>query len=54
MVLASQTILPNIFKISRIIKFDVYGNSGKELEKVLLGFNAQIYNQFAGFIRQYY
>ncbi|HXT84778.1 MAG TPA: antibiotic biosynthesis monooxygenase [Verrucomicrobiae bacterium] len=49
--IAIQTIFPNIFKISRITKFDVYGNPDKDLEKMLVDFNAQIYNQFAGFTR---
>ena len=32
---ASQTILPKIFSISRITSFDVYGNPSEELQKVL-------------------
>lgn len=31
---ASQTILPKIFSVSRISRFDVYGNPGEELQKV--------------------
>jgi hypothetical protein len=30
---ASQTILPKIFNISRITKFDVYGEPSQELQK---------------------
>ena len=48
---ASQTILPKIFSISRISRFDVYGNPSEELQKVLTSFNPQTYNLFAGFSR---
>ena len=48
---ASQTILPKIFSVSRISRFDVYGNPGEELQKVLASFGAQTYNLFAGFSR---
>jgi hypothetical protein len=46
---ASQTILPKIFKVSRISRFDVYGNSSEELQKVLTGLGPQSYNLFVGF-----
>jgi quinol monooxygenase YgiN len=49
--LASQTILPKIFNVARISRFDVYGNPGEELQKVLTSFNPQTYNLFAGFSR---
>src|ERR671923_1047603 len=50
---ASQTILPKIFRVARISRFDVHGNPSEELQKVLAssGFNPQIYNLFAGFSR---
>jgi quinol monooxygenase YgiN len=48
---ASQTILPKIFSISRISRFDVYGNPSEELQKVLTSFSPQTYNLFAGFSR---
>lgn len=48
---ASQTILPSILSISRISRFDVYGNPSKELLKVLTNFSPQFYNLFAGFSR---
>lgn len=48
---ASQTILPKIFSVSRISRFDVYGNPSKELQKVLASFGPQTYNLFAGFSR---
>jgi quinol monooxygenase YgiN len=48
---ASQTILPKIFSVSRISRFDVYGNPSKELRKVLTSFSPQFYNLFAGFSR---
>jgi hypothetical protein len=50
-IMASQTILPKIFNIARISKFDVYGNPSEELQKILASFNPQIYNLFAGFSR---
>ena len=49
--IASQTILPKIFSVSRISRFDVYGNPSEELQKVLTSFAPQIYNPFAGFSR---
>ena len=48
---ASQTILPKIFSISRINRFDVYGDPSEELQKVLTTFSAQLYKLFAGFSR---
>ena len=48
---ASQTILPNIFNISKISKFEVYGNPSEELQKVLTSFSPQTYNLFTGFSR---
>jgi quinol monooxygenase YgiN len=48
---ASQTILPKIFNISRITRFDVYGDPSDELQKALTSFGAQAYNLFAGFSR---
>jgi quinol monooxygenase YgiN len=49
---ASQTILPKIFGVSRISRFDVYGNPSEELQKVLTSFGPQTYNLFAGFSRR--
>ena len=48
---ASQTILPKIFSVSRISGFEVYGNPSKELRKLLTSFSLQIYDLFAGFSR---
>jgi hypothetical protein len=48
---ASQTILPKIFSVSKISRFDVYGNPSKKLQKVLTGFGPQTYNLLAGFSR---
>jgi quinol monooxygenase YgiN len=48
---ASQTILPKIFNVSRISRFEVYGNPTKELQEVLTSFSPQTYNLFAGFSR---
>ena len=49
--LASQTILPKIFSLSRISKFEVYGNPSKKLQKVLKSFSPETYNLFTGFTR---
>ena len=49
--IASQTILPKIFNISRITRFDVYGDPSEKLQKVLNTFGAQLYNLFTGFSR---
>ena len=46
---ASQTILPKIFSVSRISRFDVYGNPSEELQKVLTSLGPQTYNLFTGF-----
>jgi quinol monooxygenase YgiN len=49
---ASKTILPKIFNVSKISKFEVYGNPSEELQKVLRSsFSPQTYNLFAGFSR---
>jgi quinol monooxygenase YgiN len=49
---ASQTILPKIFRVSRISRFEVYGKPSEELQKVLTSFSPQTYNLFAGFSRR--
>ena len=48
---AIQTILPKILNISKITRFDVYGEPNEELQKVLTSLNAQAYNLLAGFSR---
>jgi quinol monooxygenase YgiN len=48
---ASQAILPKVFNVSRISRFEVYGNPSEELQKVLTGFSPQTYNLYAGFSR---
>lgn len=48
---ASQTILPKIFSVSRIGKFEVYGNPSKKLQKVLTSFSPETYILFTGFTR---
>lgn len=48
---ASQTILPKIFDVAKITRFDVYGNPSEELQKLLARFGAQTYNLFVGFSR---
>ena len=45
---ASKTILPKIFNISKLNRLDVYGNPSEELQKVITGFNLQIFNLSAG------
>ena len=49
--IASKTILPKIFDISKISKFDVYGNPSEELQKMLASFSPDTYNLFVGFSR---
>ncbi|MGH9975759.1 MAG: putative quinol monooxygenase [Nitrososphaeraceae archaeon] len=49
--LASQTILPKIFSVAKISKFEVYGNPSKKLQKVLTRFSPETYNLFTGFSR---
>ena len=46
-----QTIFPKIFNISKITRFDVYGEPSEELQKVLTSLDAQAYNLLAGFSR---
>ncbi|HEX5891869.1 MAG TPA: hypothetical protein VFY41_03325 [Nitrososphaeraceae archaeon] len=48
---ASKTILPKIFNISKINRMDVYGNPSQELQKVLTRFDSQTFNLFTGFSR---
>ena len=48
---AIQTILPKILNISKITRFDVYGEPSEELQKVLTSLGAQAYNVLAGFSR---
>ncbi len=40
---ASRKILPRIFRISTITRFDVYGNPSEELQKVLTSIGVQTY-----------
>lgn len=49
--IASQTLLPKIFSVSRISRIDVYGNPSEELQNVLTSFRPQTYKMFAGFSR---
>jgi quinol monooxygenase YgiN len=48
---ASKTILPKIFNISKLNRLDVYGNPSEELQKVLTNFDSQTFNLFTGFNR---
>src|SRR5688500_5706361 len=48
---ASKTILPKIFNISKLIRLDVYGNPSEELQKVIASFDSQTFNRFTGFNR---
>lgn len=48
---ASKTILPKIFNISKLNRLDVYGNPNEELQKVLTNFDSQTFNLFTGFNR---
>jgi quinol monooxygenase YgiN len=51
--IASQTILPKVFNVAKVGRFEVYGKPSEELQKVLLtsSFSTQTYNPFAGFSR---
>jgi quinol monooxygenase YgiN len=49
--IASKTILPKIFNISKLIRLDVYGNPSEELQKVIASFDSQTFNRFTGFNR---
>jgi quinol monooxygenase YgiN len=48
---ASKTILPKIFNISKLNRLDVYGNPSEELQNAITGFNSQIFKLSAGFTR---
>ncbi len=48
---ASKTILPKIFNISKLNRLDVYGNPSEQLQNVLRSFNSQTFNLFTGFSR---
>jgi len=48
---ASRTILPRIFTLAKISRFDVYGNPNVELQKSLASFGAETFNLFTGFSR---
>jgi quinol monooxygenase YgiN len=48
---ASRTILPRIFSLAKISRFDVYGNPNEELLKSLASFGAESFNLFTGFSR---
>jgi quinol monooxygenase YgiN len=47
----SRTILPRIFSLAKISRFDVYGNPNEELQKSLVSFGAETFNLFTGFSR---
>lgn len=49
--MASKTILPQIFKISKLNRLEVYGKPSKELQKILTNFNTKIYDFVTGFDR---
>jgi quinol monooxygenase YgiN len=49
--IASKTILPKIFEVAKINRFDAYGIPSEELQKVLTSFGSEIYNLFTGFSR---
>ena len=48
---ASKTILPRIFNISKLNRLDVYGNPSEELQKVIASFDSETFNLFTGFSR---
>ena len=48
---ASKTILPKIFEVAKINRFDAYGIPSQELQNVLTSFDSEMYNLFTGFSR---
>jgi quinol monooxygenase YgiN len=48
---AIQTVFPKILNISKITRFDVYGEPSEELQEVLTSLGAQPYKLLAGFSR---
>jgi quinol monooxygenase YgiN len=50
--IASKTILPRIFNISKLDTLDVYGKPDDELKKLLSRFNSQVFNLYSGFNRK--
>ena len=48
---ASKTILPKIFEIAKINRFDAYGIPSEELQNVLTSIGSEMYNLFTGFSR---
>src|ERR671911_2367299 len=49
--ITSQTLLPKVFNVASISRFDVYGSPSKELQRMLTSINPQTYNIFTGFTR---
>lgn len=49
--IASKTILPRIFNIAKLDRFDVYGNPNRELKNMLKALNSQIFTLFTGINR---
>jgi hypothetical protein len=47
--IASKTILPKIFNISKLTRLDVYGNLSEELQNVITSFDSQTFSRFTGF-----
>ena len=48
---AAQTILPKIFNVSKINRFEVFGDPSEELQEALTKSGSQNYHFFAGFTR---
>lgn len=49
---ASKTILPRIFRISRLDALDVYGNPNNELKELLKNFSSRVFDLHCGFNRR--
>jgi quinol monooxygenase YgiN len=47
--MASKTILPKIFNISKLDTLNVYGNPNNELKKLLTSFKSQVFYFHVGF-----
>ena len=47
--IALQTMLPKIFSVAKISRFDVYGSPSEELQKLLPNIGSETFSLFAGF-----
>jgi quinol monooxygenase YgiN len=48
---APKVLLPQIFKIAKLNRLDVYGTPNQDLKRILLGINYRAFSLIAGFRR---